>query len=123
MSAPALLVIGDSFPFRADNVMSGRDDAPLPSADVSYKLLDLETRDVVAEGDMSLYDAPSASFEAVIDDSELTAYDPDTNPDGIKPEHEYVLRVTVDNNGTKTSKVRRLVAKLDPPDEEDDADA
>lgn len=118
MSTPAIFVIGDSLAFRCANVTSERTGQPLPSATVSYTLLDADTRVVVTSGSMTLYDAPSASFEAAISDSLLDAYDPDTNPDGIVPERQYILKTTINNSGVKTSKARRLVAKLDPPDEE-----
>lgn len=115
---PAYFVIGDSLPFRADNVQSGRDGTPLPDADVSYSLIDAQTRSEITDGDMTLYDEPNASFEAVIPDEDLELYDEDDNPNGVVPNREYLLRTTVDNEGVKTSRTMRLLALLDPPEQE-----
>lgn len=118
MSAPAIFVIGDSLAFRCVNVTSERSGQPLPLATLTYTFTDADTREQVTSGNMVLYDAPSASFEGTIPDTVLDEYDPNTNPDGIVPERQYILKTTIDNAGTKTSKARRLIAKLDPPDEE-----
>lgn len=118
MSVPAIFVIGDSLSFRCDNVKSERTGDYLPDATLTYALLDADTRIEVTSGAMSIYDSNTASFEAVIADTDLQVFDPDDNPTGIVPERQYILRSTVDNDGVKTSKARRLVAKLDPPDED-----
>ena len=118
MSQPAIFVIGDTLAFKLDNVKSGVDGSNLPSATATYALLDHETRTVVDSGAMNQYATDPSSFDAAIDPSKLQPYDADTNPNGIKPEHDYQLKATINNSGILTSKARRLTAKLDPPDEE-----
>lgn len=118
MSVPAYFVVGDSLPFRADNVKSGRDAEPLPDATLTYSLLDADTRVEVVAGSMSIYDEPTASFEAAIAGDDLEAYDATTNPDGIVPNRDYLLRVRADNDGIVTTKTARLRAMLDAPQQE-----
>lgn len=115
MSRPTFIVIGDDFPFELNNV---RDDEGnnLPSATAAWSLLDKLTRVVVASGSMTQYDTNPSSFEAVISSDDLELYDEDTNPDGLKPAREYVLRARVTSGGNDTTHVAFLTATLDPPE-------
>lgn len=112
---PAAFTIGDDLLFAANNVKAGRSPYPyIPDADLSYQLVHARTRVVVSEGEMTLYDAVTASYEGVIPRTDLGLYDADTNPDGVRPRDLYVLRVTVDDGGVLTTLAAEMVAVLDP---------
>jgi hypothetical protein len=115
MSAPGYFVIGDSLPFRAEEAVSARTGDPLLAATATYSMLDAQSRAEVAAGDMVLYDQILMSFEAEILPEDLELYDATTNPNGVVPNREYLLKATVDDGGIKTSRALRLVALLDPP--------
>lgn len=115
---PGFLVIGDSLSFRADNVRGERDQDFIPDAELTYDFIDAETRESITAGDMTLYDEATASFDAVISPALTALYDAETNPDGLVPNREYALRVTVDNGGITTTESRVMVALLDPPEQE-----
>jgi len=114
---PGFFVISDSLSFSCRDVKSARTGDPLDEATLTYSLIDSETRVEITSGEMTPYSDPGkASFEAVIDPSELAPYDSESNPGGVIPNREYLLRAVVDNDGVTTTKVARLRAMLDPPD-------
>src|SRR5678815_5320059 len=97
----AFFVIGDDLAFTVDNVTSRRTGNNLPDATVEYSLIDAETREEIASGEMVQYDADPSSFEAMIEADDLTEYDATTNPDGVVVKRLYVLRGTIQNNGVR----------------------
>lgn len=113
---PGWFVIGDDLAFKLDDVTLASDGAtPVPSAEVTYELVDSWTRVVVTSGSMQLYDSVAASFNASIASSFLGEYNPATNVNGIHPRRNYALRATVDNGGTKTTFAEMLAALYEPP--------
>lgn len=112
-SVPAQFTIGDDLPFRAMYVTSGRTGQLIPGAVLNYQLLDKQSRALKAAGQMFLYDAATASFEAVIPASELAVYDPIDNPNGIEPNNQYILHIIILDNGIKTTIAANLTATLD----------
>lgn len=118
IGVPAWFVIGDSLPFLLNNVKSGLTGFYLPAASITFEFIEAKTRIQIVTGTMALYDAPTASYNGIIANSSLTLYNSITNPNGIKPRENYILRALIDNNGIKTTKAATLVALLEPPDEE-----
>ena len=100
VSVPAQFTIGDDLSFRALNVRDAKGNPHL--GEVLYELLDRLTREVIAVGSMTLYDAANSHYEAVIDSS-LT---------NVDRNNEYVLHVIV-KSAVDTTASAYLCATVD----------
>jgi hypothetical protein len=101
---PGVIVIGDDYPFSARNASEGRDHTPAPSATFAWALLDNLTRDSIATGSMSQYDAVNACYESYIAAA---------NTDDLIPGRDYVLRVRMTLGGKTTTRSAILRAMYD----------
>lgn len=111
---PAQIVIGDDLRFRADEVKAARSPySYLPEALLTFELLHAADRTVVASGNMTIYDVPTASFEGSVSKTLLGVYN-ENDETGLRPLENYVLRVFVSSAGVRTTKAVELVAVLDP---------
>jgi len=105
--APGVIVIGDDFPFSARNAKTGRDHTVSPTATFTWELVDLLTRDEIETGGLTLYDAPTASFEG---------YVPAATTEDLTVGREYVLRVRMTIAGKTTTRSSKLRAVYDVED-------
>lgn len=94
------IVIGDDFPFTAQDVTWERNGSPIPTADLTWSLED-EDADEVASGTMTQYDALAASYEGVIPRAVTVA---------LVKGAEYYLLVAVEDDGIRNTFSLRLRA-------------
>ncbi len=113
---PAWFAIGNNIVFQAGPVSFDFNDQPAIGATATYQFLDKQTRVVVDSGSMTLTDPAAVTFQQEISETKTGLYDPNSNPNGIKPFHVYVLRTTIVNGSIQGTRSTDLLAVLDPPD-------
>lgn len=105
--APGPIIIGDDYVFSARNATTGRDHTAAPTATFTWQLVDTQSRDEVDDGNLTIYDEPTASFEG---------YVPAAVTEDLTPGREYTLRVRMTIGGKTTTRAAFLRAVYDVED-------